>query len=161
MANYNNKIKKGNQPDISFKYVEPFSLMVGKIVYVIGHAIDLIQKNGRDWYIDTHQYIDDFFTTNIYRWKFENSLPEILKDYIPKDILQIAESSVIQIPSDLFTIELPPMHGMVQILNEPFYRTHKEEYFVVNPEVIKPNHKLINNYDRKKVRGYVTKVGGK
>ena len=126
--------------DKYFKNEEPFSNHVNQRMFVIGHALELIQFVDDCWYIDTRSYdliqTNDVLTTYIYRWRFDDPLPEKLLKHIPSIMLEIAkEKHVVFIGTDR-TFKMPTMGGTVVILPDLFNRRHKKEYFIINPKII-------------------------
>lgn len=139
-------LKKDSKFDKYFKGDEPFSKLVGKLAFVVGHALESIQfdSDKKCWYIDTRAYdlvqTNVVLTTHYYRWEFTDPLPKKLLKHIPFDI-EIAKTAPIIVGTDK-VFKMPVMSGFVVKVSELCTdglvgkKVHKDLFVVKNPEII-------------------------
>ena len=144
------RILKNNLNDISeevredliknlynFKFIwnfeQPFKDMVGKTVYTLGHALELLYFDNNEWVMESRSYTEDF-TKNWYRWIFTGELPEKITGLIPPDALSKARTNILLIDPRT-TIELPAMGGIV--VKKPYQDNAGNPFFcVIDPEFV-------------------------
>lgn len=116
-----------------WNYEQPFKNMVGKTVYILGHALELLYFDNNEWVMESRSYTEDF-TKNWYRWIFIGELPEKISGLIPPDALFKARTNILFIDPRT-TIELPLMGGIV--IKKPYQDTAGNPFYcVVDPEFV-------------------------
>ena len=116
-----------------WNYDQPFKTMVGKEVYVVGHALELLHfyEEDNEWVMESRSYDSENFTKHWYRWIFTEGLPKEISDLIDPTSLAMATTKLLFVPTSI-TIELPFMRG--KVIEKPYRDQAGNRFFCsINP----------------------------
>ena len=119
-----------------WNYDQPFKTMVGKEVYVGGHALELLyfHEEDNEWVMESRSYDADNFTKHWYRWIFTEGLPKEISDLIDPTSLAMARTKLLFVPPSI-TLELPFMGG--KVIEKPYRDQAGNRFFCsINPSFI-------------------------